>query len=77
MAYIFGHLRLFGGSTPPLITLGATADKYGPIFAIYLGVHPSLVISSSEIAKECYTTNDLGLNSHPKMAALAHISYNY
>ncbi|XP_068323574.1 cytochrome P450 CYP82D47-like [Pyrus communis] len=74
---ILGHLPLLGGSTPPHITLGAMADKYGPIFTIRIGVYPSLVISSSEIAKECFTTNDLSLNSRPKMAAVEHIGYNY
>ncbi|XP_050124287.1 cytochrome P450 82A3-like [Malus sylvestris] len=74
---IFGHLHLLGGSTPPHITLGAMADKYGPIFTIRLGVQPSLVISSSEIAKECYTTNDLSILSRPKMVVVDHVSYNY
>ncbi|PQM41044.1 cytochrome P450 CYP82D47 [Prunus yedoensis var. nudiflora] len=74
---IFGHLPLLGGSTPPHITLAAMADQYGPLFTIRLGVHPSLVISSSEIAKECFTTNDLSLNSRPKLAVVDHIGYNY
>ncbi|BFG17877.1 hypothetical protein CerSpe_041510 [Prunus speciosa] len=67
---IFGHLPLLGGSTPTHITLAAMADKYGPLFTIRLGVYPSLVISSSEIAKECFTTNDLVLNSRPKLSRL-------
>ncbi|KAM0967884.1 hypothetical protein ACFX2A_016611 [Malus domestica] len=74
---ILGHLPLLGGSTPPHITLGAMADKYGPLYTIRLGVYPSLVISSSEIAKECFTTNDLKVNSRPKMAVVDHIGYNY
>ncbi|CAL2233432.1 unnamed protein product [Prunus armeniaca] len=73
---IFGHLPLLGGSTPPHITLAAMADQYGSLFTIRLGVHPSLVISSSEIAKECFTTNDLVLNSRPKLAVGNHIGYN-
>lgn len=74
---IFGHLPLLGGSTPPHITLGAMADKYGPLFTIRLGVYPSLVISSSEIAKECFTINDTSVNSRPKLAVVDHIGYNY
>lgn len=74
---IFGHLPLFGGSIPPHLTLGAMADKYGPIFTIRLGVHPSLVISSSEIAKECFTTKDLSIISRPRMVVLDHVSYDY
>ncbi|KAK8664099.1 hypothetical protein V6N13_083902 [Hibiscus sabdariffa] len=48
---IVGHLRLLGGRQPPHITLG------GAIFSIKLGVHRALVVSSSEIAKECLTAN--------------------
>lgn len=75
---IFGHLPLFGGSTkPPHIILGAMADKYGPVFTVRLGVYPSLVVSSSEVAKECFTINDMSLSSRPKMAVADHIGYNY
>ncbi|XP_021820916.1 cytochrome P450 82A3-like [Prunus avium] len=74
---IFGHLPLLGGSTPTHITLAAMADKYGPLFTIRLGVYPSLVICSCEIAKECFTTDDLVLNSRPKLAVVDHIGYNY
>ncbi|KAM1276947.1 hypothetical protein ACFX13_030104 [Malus domestica] len=74
---IFGHLPLFGDSIPPHRTLGAMADKYGPIFTIRLGVHPALVISSSEIAKECYTTKDVSSLSRPKMVVVDHVSYDY
>ncbi|GMY28566.1 cytochrome P450 CYP82D47-like [Fagus crenata] len=56
---LIGHLGLLGGSGQlPHITLGALADKYGPAFTIRVGVHPALVISTSELAKECFTTND-------------------
>ena len=39
---IIGHFPLLGGTQPPHMTLGAMADKYGPIFAIKLGLHPAL-----------------------------------
>ncbi|PRQ20002.1 putative cytochrome P450 [Rosa chinensis] len=56
---IFGHLPLLGGSTKPLHgTLGAMADKYGPLFTVRLGIHQSLVVNSSEMAKECFTIKD-------------------
>ena len=51
---LIGHLHLVGGSQPPHVTLGNMADKYGPIFTIRLGVHKTLVVNSSEMAKECF-----------------------
>ncbi|KAL6220326.1 hypothetical protein ACLB2K_008082 [Fragaria x ananassa] len=71
-----GHLPLFGGSQPPHITFGAMADKYGPLFLVRLGVYPTLVVSSSEVAKECFTTLDLRASSRPKMKAVQIIGYD-
>lgn len=73
---IIGHLLMLGGSTPPHITLGAMADKYGPLFTIRLGMHRALMVSSSETAKECFTTNDLDVSSRPKLLAMKHLGYN-
>ncbi|KAL6215941.1 hypothetical protein ACLB2K_015367 [Fragaria x ananassa] len=73
---ILGHLPLLGGSTPPQIILGAMADKYGPLFTVRLGVYPTLVVSSSEVAKECFTIHDMAASSRPKMAAAELMAYN-
>ena len=53
------------------------ANKYGPIFTIWLGVHRTLVVSSWEIAKECFTTNDKVFANRPKGVALEALGYNY
>jgi cytochrome P450 len=75
---LIGHLRLLGGSDQlPHIALGALAEKYGPAFTIRIGVHPALVISSWELAKECFTTNDVALSSRPKLAGTKHLGYNH
>ena len=74
---IIGHLHLLGGSQLPHITLGAMADKYGPIFTIRLGLHRAVVVSNWEIAKECFTTNDLAVSSRPKLLASKHLGYNH
>lgn len=63
---LIGHLHLLGGSQPPHVTLGNLADKYGPIFTIRLGVHKTLVVSNSEMAKQCFTVNDRAFASRPK-----------
>ncbi|KAK6131157.1 hypothetical protein DH2020_035097 [Rehmannia glutinosa] len=74
---LIGHLRLLSGPDPPEITLSNMADKYGPIFSIRLGVHRALIVSSWEIAKECFTTNDIIFSNRPKVAAIEHMGYNF
>ncbi|EXB51033.1 Cytochrome P450 82A3 [Morus notabilis] len=74
---IIGHLHLLGGSQLPHITLANLADKCGPIFTVRIGSHPGLVVSSSEMAKECFTINDLALASRPNLLAAKHMGYNY
>ncbi|GKB12018.1 cytochrome P450 CYP82D47-like protein, partial [Tanacetum coccineum] len=74
---IIGHLHLLGGSRPAQQVLGDLAGKYGPIFTIKLGFHQALVVSSGEIAKECYTTNDKVFASRPESKAVEIMGYNY
>ncbi|XP_038718529.1 cytochrome P450 CYP82D47-like [Tripterygium wilfordii] len=74
---LIGHLHRLRGPPAPHITLGKMADKYGPIFKIKLGVHPTLVISNSEIAKECLTTHDKVLAGRPATVATEIMSYNH
>ncbi|KAK9280973.1 hypothetical protein L1049_003864 [Liquidambar formosana] len=74
---VMGHLHLFRGSQIPYKTLAAMADKYGPIFAIKIGVHRTIVVSNWEIAEECFTTNDRVLANRPKSIAVEHLGYNY
>lgn len=75
---IIGHLRLLGGTDQLLYrTLGAMADKYGPAFNIRLGYRRAIVVSSWEVAKECFTINDKALASRPTTGAAKHMGYNY
>ncbi|KAI3821091.1 hypothetical protein L1987_08648 [Smallanthus sonchifolius] len=74
---IIGHLHLLAGSQVPHKLLGSMADKFGPIFTIKLGVHRVLVVNSSEMAKECLTTNDRVFASRPKAMATELMGYNY
>ncbi|KAK8511398.1 hypothetical protein V6N13_024039 [Hibiscus sabdariffa] len=73
---IIGHLRLLGGPQPSHISLANMADKYGPIFGIKLGVHRALVVSSSEVAKECLTVNDKAFATRPKLVSMEIMGYN-
>ncbi|KAI3954150.1 hypothetical protein MKW98_017974 [Papaver atlanticum] len=48
------------------VTLGNMADKYGPIFSFPTGGHRALVVSSWEMAKECFTgNNDVVFSNRP------------
>ncbi|KAK1427361.1 hypothetical protein QVD17_16044 [Tagetes erecta] len=74
---IIGHLYILGRSDQLLHrTLGAMADKYGPAFNIRLGTRPAFVISSWEVAKECFTVNDKAVSSRPQTVSVKHMSYN-
>ncbi|XP_074279940.1 cytochrome P450 CYP82D47-like [Silene latifolia] len=74
---IIGHLPLLNPSKLPHKVLGTFADKYGPIFTINLGVQDVVVISSSEMAKECLLTHDKAASGRPKSIATELMSYNY
>ncbi|KAK6129035.1 hypothetical protein DH2020_037232 [Rehmannia glutinosa] len=52
------------------------AEKYGPAFTIKLGSQENLVVSSWEMAKECFTTHDKVFSNRPKIAATRLLSYN-
>ncbi|XP_068501688.1 cytochrome P450 82A4-like [Phaseolus vulgaris] len=74
---ILGHLPLLSGSKSPHRTLGALAEKYGPIFTIQLGSKKALIINNWEIAKECFTTIDMVVSSRPKILASELMGYNH
>lgn len=75
---LIGHLHLLGGSDqPPYITLGALADRYGPIFSIRFGVHQAVVVSTWELAKEIFTTLDVIVSSRPKFTAAKILGHDY
>ncbi|KAI3881701.1 hypothetical protein MKX03_016721 [Papaver bracteatum] len=53
------------------------SDKYGPIFMVRFGMHPTLVVSSWEMSKECFTTNDKFLASRPPSASAKYLAYDH
>ncbi|XP_038693722.1 xanthotoxin 5-hydroxylase CYP82C4-like [Tripterygium wilfordii] len=76
---LIGHLHLFRPSLKKAfhITLGEMANKYGPIFTIKLGVGRFVIVNNSEIAKECFTTNDKILDGRSKSLASKIMGYNH
>ncbi|KAF7852274.1 hypothetical protein BT93_L4568 [Corymbia citriodora subsp. variegata] len=73
---IFGHLPLFGSKELIHKKLGTMAEKYGPIFAIRLGSHRAIVVSSWEVAKECLTVHDKAFADRPMITATRLLGYN-
>ncbi|GLJ22354.1 hypothetical protein SUGI_0420850 [Cryptomeria japonica] len=51
--------------------------KYGPIMMLKLGSVPTVVVSSSAMAKEFLKTHDNVFASRPQSAAGKHLAYNY
>ncbi|XP_010437977.1 PREDICTED: cytochrome P450 82C4-like [Camelina sativa] len=75
---IIGHLHLLVGKEQLLYrTLGRMADRYGPVMSLRLGSSEAFVVSSFEVAKDCFTVNDKALASRPMTAAAKHMGYNY
>ncbi|CAH2077302.1 unnamed protein product, partial [Thlaspi arvense] len=75
---IIGHLHLLGGKDQLLYrTLGEMANRYGPAMSLRLGSSEAFVVSSFEVAKECFTVNDKALASRPMTAAAKHMGYNF
>ncbi|KAL6009672.1 hypothetical protein ACLOJK_000101 [Asimina triloba] len=73
---ILGHLLMLGGDEPLPRKLGSLADEYGPAFVLRLGSRPALVISTWELTRECFTTNDKALAARPKLEVGTQMSYN-
>ncbi|KAL1293492.1 cytochrome P450 82G1 [Arachis ipaensis] len=73
---IIGHLHLLNDKIPYFRTFSAMAEKYGSIFALRLGCHPIIMVSSAEIAKECLTTKDRVFASRPDTAAGRFLGYD-
>lgn len=76
---ILGHLPLLSKSEAKATHhfFGTMANKYGPIFTIKFGSAKAIIINNHEIAKECYTANDIIVSYRPNLVALEHMTYNH
>ncbi|KAL4180379.1 hypothetical protein AMTRI_Chr13g124930 [Amborella trichopoda] len=73
---ILGHLPLLANSALPHRTLSDLADRYGSAITLRLGSRPTLIVSDSDLAKECLATNDRILATRPDNPASTHLAYN-
>ncbi|KAL4269524.1 hypothetical protein GQ457_HM000460 [Hibiscus cannabinus] len=74
---LIGHLHVLTGSKLPYIALGDLSDKHGPIFSIRIGLHPAVVVSSSELTREIFTNYDVAVSSRPKLICGKYMGHNY
>ncbi|XP_031479172.1 cytochrome P450 CYP82D47-like [Nymphaea colorata] len=72
---VVGHLRLLSGTTPLHRTLAALSEKHGPLFTLRLGQMRAVVVSSMDLAKECFTTNDQAFASRPPFESSKCLGY--
>lgn len=72
---IIGNLHQL--SLPAHRALKDLADKYGPIMFLRFGSVPTVVVSSSEMAKQFLKTHDLIFATRPLTTIGKYISYNF
>ncbi|KAJ9564915.1 hypothetical protein OSB04_000881 [Centaurea solstitialis] len=73
---LIGHLHFLRAQSPVAKILGKIADDYGPAYTLRLGSRQALVVSSWQMAKDCFNTNDKNFATRPNMAISQHILYN-
>ncbi|WOG99502.1 hypothetical protein DCAR_0518854 [Daucus carota subsp. sativus] len=73
---LIGHFHLLGANKILHHTLGDMADRYGPVFSLKLGINRTLVVTSWEVAKECFTTQDKVFASRPTSVVGKVAGYN-
>eukprot|EP00253_Pinus_taeda_P010707 PITA_10707 len=72
---IIGNLHQL--SLPAHRALKTLAEKYGPLMFLRFGSVPTVVVSSSEMAKHFLKTHDLVFANRPPTTAGKYISYNF
>ena len=72
---IIGHLHLL--KKPLHHSLSQLSARYGPILYLRFGYRPTLVISSPQLAEECFTTNDVAFANRPNFPSFKEVTNNY
>ncbi|CAK9159348.1 unnamed protein product, partial [Ilex paraguariensis] len=72
---VIGHLHLL--KQPLHRTLHKFSEKAGSIFSLRFGSRLVVVVSSSSVAEECFTKNDVVFANRPRFTIGKYIGYNY
>ncbi|KAF8726394.1 hypothetical protein HU200_019858 [Digitaria exilis] len=70
---VLGHLHLL--EKPLHRSLARLAKRYGPVFSLRLGSRDAVVVSSADLARECFTVHDLTFASRPHLPTMALMTY--
>lgn len=70
---LIGNLHQLGSCM--YLSLHALSQKHGPIILLHLGSVPTLIASSSEVAREILNTHDLSFSSRPKLPIAEIVAY--
>ncbi|KAF3781650.1 Cytochrome P450 82C4 [Nymphaea thermarum] len=74
---VVGHLGLLTGTTPLYKTLAALSEKHGPLFSLQLGQRRAIVVSSMDLAKDCFTVNDRAFAGRPPLESWKRLGYDH
>ncbi|KAJ3674322.1 hypothetical protein LUZ60_004938 [Juncus effusus] len=72
---IIGHLHLL---KPPLHhSLSSLSTQFGPILHLRIGFRPVVVVSSGELAEECFTINDVVFANRPHFPSSKEVTNDF
>ncbi|KAI9115429.1 hypothetical protein K1719_013748 [Acacia pycnantha] len=71
---LIGHLHLLDDL--PHRTFQKLSAQYGPLMHLQLGSIPTLVVSSSDIARDIFKNHDLAFSGRPELYAAKRLTYN-
>ncbi|KAF3772178.1 Cytochrome P450 82C4 [Nymphaea thermarum] len=72
---VVGHMHLLSNKSHVLKeTFSRWLEEYGPVLMLQLGFRRMLVVSCWQMAKECFTTNDLTFSNWPICATAKHLA---
>jgi hypothetical protein len=69
-----GHLHLV--KRPFHAALSRLAARHGPVLYLRLGSRRAVVVSSPEVARECFTERDVALADRPQLPSQMLVSFN-